>query len=240
MRLLPFALAAFALTAPHFGIAADPDPWSIYMAARQRAGGGSEPGHLVNYSYEIVSTLPAGDSKVEIRGTVAVILPNLIRQELETPQGLTQLIFDGTNAWQILGGKHRDLPEDAARLQRAELARRHILFEELPAKQLLRYRRQEDVNGRPTDVIEIIDVGGAPLRLYIDTETKDLLKQVFVGDIPGGGMAQVEETYSEYVEVNGLRFASRSEVLRNGVAARTSVLRDIRVNSEMRRDLLLR
>ena len=89
------------------------------------------------------------------------------------------------------------------------------------------------------DVIEIIDVGGSPLRLYIDRESKDLLKQVYVGDVPGGGMAQVEETFSEFVDVEGMRFATRREVVRNGEPGRASVLSGIRINANIRRDIVL-
>ena len=238
MRYLPIALAAVTLIAADSGLAADPDAWSIYLAAREQAGG-AQPGRLVDYTYEVVTTLPAGKSQVDVHGSVVVILPDLIRQELQTPQGPTQLFFDGSSAWQILGGKRRDLPNEAAGLQRAELARRHVLHGELPAKELVRYRREEQVDNRIADVIEIVDVGGAPLRLYVDRESKDVLKQVYVGDVPGGGMAQVEEVQSDFVDVNGFRFATRRAVLRNGEPARTSALSGIRVNGGVKREILL-
>lgn len=239
MRYLPLALAAFALIAADFARAAEPDAWSIYLAAREQAGG-AKPGRLVDYSYDVVTTLPSGDNKVDVHGSVVVILPDLIRQELQTPQGLTQLFFDGASAWQVLGGKRRDLPNEAAALQRTELERRHILYGPLPAKELVRYRREEQVEGRTADVIEIVDVGGAPLRLYVDRDSRDVVKSVYVGDIPGGGMAQVEETQSEFVTVDGFRFATKREVVRNGKAARTSALSGVHVNSELKRDMVLR
>lgn len=239
MRYLSLALAAVALIAADLGRAAEPDPWNIYLAAREQAGG-ARPGSLTDYSYDVVTTLPAGESQVDVHGSVVVIVPDLIRQELQTPQGLTQLFFDGTSAWQVLGGKRRDLPNEAALLQRAELERRHILYGPLPAKELVRYRREEQIDGRMADVIEIIDVGGAPLRLYIDRDSKDVVKHVYVGDIPGGGMAQVEETQSDFVDVDGFRFASRRAVVRNGKPARTSVLSGFRVNSGLKREIVLR
>jgi hypothetical protein len=239
MRRLPIALAALTLILADFGLAAEPDAWTIYLAARERAGA-AEPGRLVDYSYDVVTTLPAGKSQVDVHGSVVVILPDLIRQDLETPQGPTQLFFDGVSAWQILGGKRRDLPGEAAALQRAELARRHVLFGELPDKNLVRYRREEQVDGRIADVVEIIDVGGAPLRLYVDRESKDVVKQIYVGDVPGGGMAQVEETQSDFADIDGFRFATRRAVIRNGKPSRTSVLSGIRVNRGIKREIVLR
>lgn len=239
MRYLPIALALAALIATDVGLAVEPDAWGIYLAARERAGG-AQPGRLADYSYDVVTTLPAGENQVDVHGSVVVMLPDLIRQELQTPQGPTQLFFDGVAAWQVLGGKRRDLPNEAAALQRAELSRRHILYGDLPAKELVRYRREEPVDDRMTDVIEIIDVGGAPLRLYVNRESKDVVKQVYVGDIPGGGMAQVEEVQSDFIDIGGFRFATRRDVVRNGKPARTSVLGDIRVNSGVKREIVLR
>ena len=239
MRCLLVLLATFAIAPLDSVMAADPDATAVYLAAREQAGGGNEPGRLVDYAYDLLLTLHAGDREVQIRGSVVVILPDLVRQELETPQGPTQLVFDGGDVWQVLGGKKQALPAEAAALQRAELARRHVFFGELPPVQLIRYRREDQVGGRTVDVIEIIDVGGVPLRLYIDRESKDLLKQVYVGDVPGGGMAQVEETFSEFVDVDGIRFATRREVVRNGEPGRASVLSGIRINANIRRDIVL-
>ena len=242
MRSLLALLGIFAITPLNSVMAADPDATAIYLAARERAGGGSEPGRLVDYAYDLLLTLPAGENEVQIRGSVVVILPDFVRQELETPQGPTQLVFDGGDVWQVLqvlGGKKQALPAEAAALQRAELARRHVFFAELPPTQHIRYRREDQVGGRTVDVIEIIDVGGSPLRLYIDRKSKDLLKQVYVGDVPGGGMAQVEETFSEFVDVEGMRFATRREVVRNGEPGRASVLSGIRINGNIQRNIVL-
>ena len=53
-------------------------------------------------------------------------------------------------------------------------------------------------------------------------------------------MAQVEETFSEFVDVDGIRFATRREVVRNGEPRRASVLSGIRINANIRRDIVLR
>lgn len=239
MRHLIVLLLALTVIPLEALLAQGPNAADIYLAARDRAGGGSGPGSLVDYSYDLLLTLPAGDNEVQIRGSVIVVLPDLVRQELETPQGPTQLVFDRDSVWQVLGGKKQDLPAAAAVLQRAELARRHIFFGDVPDAQLIRYRREDEVNGRTVDVIELIDVGGAPLRLYVDRESRDLLKQVYVGDVPGGGMAQVEEILSEFVDVDGIRFATHREVIRNGEPGRQSQLTDIRVNGNIQRAVVV-
>ncbi len=66
-----------------------------------------------------------------------------------------------------------------------------------------------------------------------------MLKQVFVGDIPGGGMAQVEEVYTDFQDIKGFRFATRREIIRNGEPARTDQFQDLQVNNGLQREIVL-
>ncbi len=83
-------------------------------------------------------------------------------------------------------------------------------------------------------MIQINDVGGTPLRLYVATDSADVLKKVFVGDIPGGGMAQTEEVFG------GFRWYTEKIVLRNGNEAKRSVTSNLQVNTGLKAEELLR
>jgi hypothetical protein len=78
-------------------------------------------------------------------------------------------------------------------------------------------------------VVQIADVGGTLLRVFIDTETHDVLKHMFVGDTPHG-LAQVEEIFSDFRESGGYRWYHRRQVLRNGEIALESTRSNLRVN----------
>ena len=41
--------------------------------------------------------------------------------------------------------------------------------------------------------------------MFVATDNADVIKQVFVGDVPGGGMAQVAEVFGGFVEACGSR-----------------------------------
>ena len=103
----------------------------------------------------------------------------------------------------------------------------------------MRFLREEVVDGRETEVIELNDVGDMPLRLFVDTESQDVVKKMFVGDTPSG-MAQVEEFLSDFRNVGGYRFPLTKRVLRNGALAVESTISNMKVNVGLQREVLLR
>jgi hypothetical protein len=87
-------------------------------------------------------------------------------------------------------------------------------------------------------VVQIADVGGTLLRLFVDAETHDVVKHMFVGDSPQG-LAQVEEIYSDFREVGGYRWYHHRKVVRNGETALESTRSNLQVNAGYERAALL-
>ncbi|MCB1019076.1 MAG: hypothetical protein H6509_07280 [Bryobacterales bacterium] len=198
---------------------------ALYDAAREAAGGGKA---LRDISFERVTELQQQDRTIQIHSSVKIVLPDASRTEIETPGGRTVLVYSGGKVRNLTNGQA--LPQAAADLQRRELARTFALFGPEPAQGTVRYRGEEQVDGRPTQVIELFDIGDTPLRLFLDAETHDVLKRMYVGDAPDGTMAQVEEYLSDYRAVDGFRWAQHTRTVRNGNAGPTSSLGAIVVN----------
>ena len=78
-------------------------------------------------------------------------------------------------------GERAELSPERAGQIRADVARANVLLGPAPSPEAVRFLRSEKVDNREADVIEVQDVGGGPVRLYIDLETRDLLKIVYVG-----------------------------------------------------------
>ena len=132
------------------------------------------------------------------------------------------------------------MPADAVGRIRADLARSHVMLAPPPEISDVQFLRSEEVDGRPTDVIEIRDVGGTPLRLYVDVDSHDVVKQVFIGDAPDGTMSQVEEFYSDFREIGGYRWHHKRKVVRNGKPALESETSNLKVNSGLTKSDILR
>ena len=104
----------------------------------------------------------------------------------------------------------------------------------------IRFRGEDEVEGRAVDVVEIVDVGGSPLRLFLAQDNRDLLKLMYVGDVPGAGMMQVEEVFSDIREVDGFRRHFKRRVLRNGKEAVISTASSYEINRGLDPEDLLR
>ena len=172
--------------------------------------------------------LERDDKRYQIRSKVQVVLPNASRVEIEATTGRTVLVYDGKAVTNRTAGQA--LPTQAADLQRRELARAFALFGPRPGEGTVRYKGEGEVGGRTVEIIELFDVGDTPLRLFLDAETHDVLKRMYVGDSPDGTMAQVEEVLSDYRNVGGIRWAHAMKTTRNGQAGPTSTFSAVQVN----------
>jgi len=228
---LAVACLAGCLTSP---VSAEPNAkqrgWEVLSDAREAIG--SAKVDVRDYSCSIETRISRkGGAPIELKSTLQLVMPEMVRQDVETPNGTMTLTFDGDRAVRQAKGEETEmLPGRTAQL-RADVARANVLLGPAPSPDAVRFLRNEKVNERDADVIEVQDVGDAPVRLYIDTKTRDMLKMVYVGDIPGGGMAQVEELFSDYVEAGGIRWHGTRRVIRNGEESIVSKRHDFAVNT---------
>ncbi len=212
----------------------------IFAEARKAAGAGPDGKPLRDYTFELRSTAITPAGKAERRSKGYYLHPNFVRQEIQDPlAGVVVVIFDGKKLWQVVPGDIRYMPPDLVDQYHTELDRSHILLLAPPPQDTIWFLRQEEVAGRMADVIELRDVGGPPLRLFVDVESRDVVKKMFVGDVPGGGMAQVEEFYANFQDIGGYRWPFYKKVVRNGKTATESVTLDMKVNIGLtERDIL--
>ncbi len=201
----------------------------ILERARQACWGkAGEPPH--DYSYHLVTELETQGRRMQVASKVTLAMPDAFRQEVEAPGGTAVLLFDGKQAWRRTDGGKQPLPPSVAEAQSNDLARRHVLFTPAPEPAWVRLREDQRVGDVNAKVIEIVDVGGSPLRLFVDPGDYDVVKTLYVGDVPGGGIAQVEELLSEYQDVRGYRWALKRKILRNGSFGSLQTLSDVTVN----------
>ncbi len=215
----------------------------IFRQARQRAGVGGDAEPLRDCTFDLLTRAQPGGAKakksIELPSRVSFIAPSVVRQEIEAPGAKIAVVFDGKQGWQVLPGNTKYLPDTASEQIRADLARTYVLFFADPEPDAVRFMREEVVDGRATEVIELNDVGSMPLRLFVDTETSDVVKKMFVGDTPTG-LAQVEEFFSNFRNVGGYRFPLSKRVMRNGALGVETTITNLRVNVGLQREALLR
>jgi hypothetical protein len=212
--------------------------WRLFQQARQAFRGGDDPAPLHDYSFDLTTQVHTPQGVTQLTSKTFFVYPAFIRQEIHTAQGNVVIVFDGEHGWQQGATGRRELSAEAAAQIRAELARNNVLIGPEPDPALTRYAGHDEVAGRPVEVVQIADIGGTLLRLFVDADTHDVLKHMFVGDTPHG-LAQVEEVFSDFQEVGGYRWYRHRKVVRNGETALESTRSDLRVNVGYERAELL-
>lgn len=227
MRITPVFLALL-LVFPLLGEQdAQQRGWEIYQQARRAAGPG-EP--LRDYSFEQVATIERDGNVYNVVSRVQTIAGQAQRLEVDSQGGVITMLVNGDQGWRGSAVGKQPLPPEAVELQKKEDARITALLGPEFQKGSVRYRSEDEVDGRPADVIELSDVGGTPLRLFIDRQSKNVVKRMYVGDAPNGMMAQVEEFLSDYRDIDGYRWPHAKRVVRNGAQASKSTVRNVRLN----------
>ena len=243
--LITQVLLMNALAAPVLA-AAEPDAkkraWEVYERARERAGAEPSAQPVRDYTFDLVTRTnnpKEKDKQIELTSKGFFLTPNLVRQEIQAPNAKIIVVFDGEKGWQMLPNDVRYLSDGASAQIKADLARSHVLLAEPPAPDQVRFLREEEVDGRMTEVIELNDVGNMPLRLFVEKKTGDVIKKMFVGDTPTG-LAQVEELYSDFRVVGGYRWPFVKRVLRNGKFALESTTLGMKVNLGLTKNDMIR
>jgi len=203
--------------------------WRLFQQARRAFRGGGEPAPIHDYSFELTTQVHTPQGVTQLTSKTFFVYPAFARQEINAPQGKTVVVFDGDHGWQQGAAGRRELPAGAAAQIRAELARNSVLIGPEPDRALVRHLGRDEVAGRPVELVQIADVGGALLRLFVDADTHDVLKHTFVGETPRG-LAQVEEIFSDFQEIGGYRWYHHRKVVRNGETALESNRSNLQVN----------
>jgi zinc protease len=136
--------------------------------------------------------------------------PDRLRIETKVPEGVNVQACDGTGVWVKDQHGVRDQPEPVARQVRVSL-RRDVVALLLAAKNgVVRLRVLPDVknvSGAVNHVLELSAVDLNPILLYINPESGLIDKLAFVDDAPSKPL--VEETFSDYRDVDGVRIPFR-------------------------------
>ncbi len=238
--LLLLAQLATTFAAPVLG-AQETDPkeraWEIYERARERViGESTEP--VRDYTFDLVTRTAnpkEKDKQIELISKGFFLTPDLVRQEIQVPNNKIIVVFDGQKAWQKLANDTRNLSDEASTQIKADLARSNLFLVKPPPRDQMRFLREEEVDGRMTEVIELNEVGNMLLRLFVDKQTGDVIKKMFVGDTPTG-LAQVEELFSDFRTVDGYNWPFVKRVLRNGKFALESTTYGMKFNVGLTKD----
>jgi outer membrane lipoprotein-sorting protein len=177
------------------------------------------------------------DGRITATTTTFLAYPNRVRVETRTPAGLVVQVYDGARAWISDPRGVHDVPGEMARQLDASFTRDIIALLIAARDGRVTTRLLPDVkaeDGRVYHVLEFSSPRLEPTILYIDPETSLVSKEAYVagGPMPprGGERPLVEEVFSDYRTVAGVKVAFSAEVRQGGQRVLERRVTDIRIN----------
>lgn len=179
---------------------------------------------------ESVATVQANGINTDLPSTTVIRYPGAFRIDAMTPAGRLVQVFSAGRYWvQDSAGVH-DAPESMAALIRGNVQRDTVpLLLALNDGKVTASLGEIAEAGRKMPVLEVALPGSAPLTLIFDPATALLAKSKYRMAGPSGDV-NVEEIYSNYRDVNGLKVPFTTEVRRDGAPAVQRTLRTFEFN----------
>ena len=195
-----------------------------------RAKGGLERLKTIRTVQAVSDTvIEVEGKKVTVPTTIRVRYPGAFRVDSEMPAGRLTQVFDSGTFWIQDARGASVAPPGAAESMRGNVQRDSIALLLALADGRVKARRGGDVtiDGRALPVLDVDITPGGPLTLVLDPASGLILRQRYPASSPAGG--NVEETFSDYRDVDGLKVAFAVTV-RQPQGEVTRVMRQFAIN----------
>jgi zinc protease len=195
------------------------EPASELVSRAVKAKGGLERLRTIKTIKATATTTFFSDGRnVDVETTSFIRYPNAFRVDARMPTGLVTQVFNGGEYWIQDERGIREAPESVAEQIRGTVQRDVVGLLLALADGKVSARRLPDVQtgGREVRALGIAARGLRPLILLLDPSTDLILAQRY--DVPGGSgtTLQMEESFSDYRNINGLQVAFSAVVRRAG------------------------
>ncbi len=189
----------------------------MLMKSVEAAGGIEIIRTIDNFSIKTRNILEQPQTKTELIVTEIAWLPDKTKQIMKLPAGERIQVLHGDSGWKQVGKKISDLTQAETREMKKGLFRDTInLFKKSDNKELtIQYFGEEIIGEKTNFVLKINDNSGEFFNLYIDSETFLIAKKSYHGSSEVG-LATLEEIYSDYREVDGIKIPFKTIVRANG------------------------
>ena len=182
---------------------------------------------------------PGGN--IEAETTTYLQYPDHVRVETKGPQGVQIQVYDGQHGWVRDPAGLHEVPAQSLREMAANLQRDTVSALLAADRGELRARRLPDVkdaDGAIRHALELSSPTLDPIVLHIDAQTGLIAKQAYVVRAPGQPL--IEEMFSDYRPVDGVRVAFTAEVRADGKPIIRRRLSAIAINTALDPSLFTR
>ena len=184
---------------------------------------------------QISMNAPGGMMQAEIKQYR--VFPDKIRLDMSfrTMGMQASQVFDGKSAWMVTSHGVQPLPESQAdEMKKVALRDTLYLLTHLASRDdiSVQYLGTEDIDGKLADIIQMASSDVDALKLFIDQETKYIVKKSYQG-MGQAGPVETEEIIDDYRDVSGVKFGFHSVIYQNGEEFAEGTFDEIVINAEV-------
>ncbi len=206
----------------------------LLQLAQRSLGGIDKLAAVKDLQYQAdVDVQTPGGPGLKVKQTNSFLMAGALRQESELPFGKQSLYSDGKSGW--LAGMQgvQNLPPPVLKQARGEM------FRQLLPLSLSDRDPERTVNYAGDGVLEISSKDGESVRLQVDEKTGMPVKLSYQ-EAGAQGPAAVDQIYSDWREVSGLRFPFAWTVMQGGQKFAEVKIQDYKINSGLTQETLSR
>jgi hypothetical protein len=199
----------------------------------QKALGGAEKLAAVKdleYHADVEVQSPGGPV-MQVKQTNSYLATGAMRQEIELPFGKQFIYSDGNTGWLKGMQGPQNLSPAVLRQVRGEI------FRQIARLMLSDRDADRTVNYAGGGVIEISAKDGPSVQLQVDESSGVPLKLAYQEN-GAGGPGSVEQTYSDWRDVDGLRLPFQWTVVQGGKKFAEVKIQDYKINSGLTEEML--
>ena len=205
------------------------------LAAAVEAHGGIEKLKVVKNAVAQMNTevtTPGGPMQLEV--TLYTVYPDKFRQDMNTPQGEMNVLFDGKVGFFLSAMGNQPLPPELTNTFKDSIFREipflltHLTQNDIP----IQYIGTEEVEGETAAVLQVKQPSGEMLKIFISEASHYVVKQAF-REIRQGLVENKENLFTDYRDVSGVKIAYQVLQNVNGVRFSETRLDSIKLNTEL-------
>ena len=197
----------------------------ILRRAQDAMGGAAKLAAVRDTMHAMEITLEPAAGGYKMQQVSRYVAPDQFRQEQETPFGKIVVYSDGKDGWITT-------PQGTSPLPAGTLATvRGVLFRQPSALMLSDRDPSRSVKAVGTDTVEVSSAEGETVRVEFDPATGLPLRQIYQIAGADGRRVTRSETFSDWRDVDGLRFPFRAVQLEDGAKMLELVVSEYKVNT---------
>ena len=188
----------------------------IFAFAQQAAGGVERLRAIQETSVSYSGTIRVASYEMPITSRDTFTFPTTLLTVATLPSGQIATFFDGKGGWRESPQGKGAISERMIGVFRAQVTRHTLNLLRGEGSFTVAFEKREKVGNAEADIL-LVNKNDEMVRLFVDAATGLILKKAFRG-IGTGGPASIEEIYSDYREIEGVKLPFRMSVTQNGTA----------------------